>query len=109
MKQSNLHKLEEHLMAVSDPDSDNYGKHWSHKQIAETFAPSESTVKAVLEWLVAAGVKKEEIRKTQSMGWLEFNATVSEAEKLLRTEYWGWIHEETGQGHVGCEGYWIPE
>jgi len=109
MKQSNLHKLEEHLMAVSDPESKDYGKHWSHKQIAETFAPSESTMKAVFEWLIAAGVKKDGIRRTQSMGWVEFNATVLEAESLLRTEYWGWKHEETGQGHVGCEGYWVPE
>jgi len=109
MKQSNLHKLEEHLMAVSDPESTDYGKHWSHEQIAETFAPSKSTMRAVLEWLVAAGVRKEDIRRTQSMGWLEFNATVVEAERLLKTEYWGFKHEATGQGHVACEEYHLPE
>jgi hypothetical protein len=39
LKQRNLHKAQEYLMDVSDPESPNYGNHWSAKQVAETFAP----------------------------------------------------------------------
>ena len=39
LKQNNLDRGYEYLDDVSHPASPNYGKHWSAKQIAETFAP----------------------------------------------------------------------
>lgn len=47
LTQANLHKGDEFLMDVSHPDSENYGKHWSAKEVAEMFAPSEETVSSV--------------------------------------------------------------
>jgi len=45
--QSNLYNMEEYLMSVSDSASPNWNEHWSSKQIAETFAPSDETMEAV--------------------------------------------------------------
>lgn len=39
LKQSNLERGYEYLNDVSHPTSPNFGKHWSAKQVAETFAP----------------------------------------------------------------------
>jgi tripeptidyl-peptidase I len=39
LTQRNLDKAHEFLMDVSDPKSVNFGKHWTPKQVAETFAP----------------------------------------------------------------------
>lgn len=39
LKQSNLEKTWEWLSDVSHPESENYGRHWSAKQVAEAFAP----------------------------------------------------------------------
>ena len=39
LKQSNIDRGYEYLDDVSHPSSPNYGKHWTAKQVAETFAP----------------------------------------------------------------------
>lgn len=106
--QTNLDKAEEYLLSVSDPTSENYGKHWSAKEIANTFKPSNETLNAVLTWLVRAGISLQRIKKSQSLGWLEFNSTVNEAQNLLKTEYFKFKHT-SGAPHVGCTAYHIPE
>ncbi len=109
LKQENLGNIEEYLMDVSHPDSANYGKHWSHKTIAETFAPSIETVEKVHSWLTSAGISPERIKQSQSLSWLHFDATVEEAEDLLKTEYFLYVHQGTGQGQVACTEYHVPE
>ena len=108
LTQSNLDKGEEFLMKVSHPDSPSFGKYWSHKEIAEKFAPSRDSIDAVLTWLKDAGIAAERVTQTQSMGWLEFEATVIEAENLLKTKFELFRHT-TGKPHVGCMEYHIPE
>ncbi|MCJ1352337.1 MAG: hypothetical protein MMC33_002321 [Icmadophila ericetorum] len=108
LAQANMDRLEEMLMEVSHPESEKFGQHWSHKQIAETFAPTAETVQAVREWLESNGVAAERVTQTQSLGWLNFDATVEEAESLLKTEYKMYKHE-TGKPHVACTEYHVPE
>ena len=108
LKQSNLDKAEEYLMDVSHPQSPNYGQHWSAKKVAETFAPSQESLDAVTVWLKSSGISPERISRSQSMGWLTFDATVAEAENLLKTEFF--LHKHvTGKPHVGCDDYSVPE
>lgn len=107
LKQSNLDKAEEFLMEVSHPSSPKYGQHWSAKKVAETFAPSRESFDAVIVWLKSSGISPERISRSQSMGWLTFDATVAEAENLLKTEFF--MHKHiTGKPHVGCDDYSIP-
>ena len=106
--QTNLDKAEEYLLSVSDPTSENYGKHWSAEKIANTFKPSNETVDTVLTWLVRAGISLQRIKQSQSLGWLQFNCTVTEAQNLLKTEYYTFKHT-SGAPHVGCTAYHIPE
>lgn len=108
LTQSNLDKAEEFLMEVSHPSSPKYGQHWSSKQVAETFAPSRESFDAVLMWLKSSGISPERISRSQSMGWLTFDATVAEAENLLKTQFFMHKHT-TGKPHVGCDDYSIPE
>ena len=108
LTQSNLDKAEEYLMEVSHPDSPNFGKHWTHEEIANKFAPSHDTVQAVTSWLTASGISPERISRSQSLGWLKFDATVEEAESLLKTEYYVYKHR-TGKQHVSCSSYHVPE
>lgn len=81
--------------------------------LADSFIPthlysSSDNVDAVKAWLMSAGISRERIDKSQSMGWLTFHATIDEAEKLLDTKYHVYEHEETGQPHIACEEYKIP-
>lgn len=108
LKQRNLEKGHEFLMDVSDPTSENYGKHWTVQQVAETFAPALESVDAVTAWLVDSGIAEERISRSFSQGWLQFDATVSEAEDLLKTKYHVYKHN-TGQLHMACQEYGLPK
>ena len=131
LAQSNLEDLEEYLYDVSHPSSPNYGKHWSAGKVASTFAPSRQSVDAVRNWLLESGIESKRIKLSASGGWLEFKASVREAENLLHTSYNVYAHE-TGAQHVGewrnsfasvpfvrrqrswsahpaCESYHLPE
>lgn len=69
---------------------------------------SQTTVEAVKEWLSAHGISSDRVEQSQSLGWLNFDATVDEAESLLKTKYHIYEHEKTGQPHVACEEYSLP-
>ena len=108
LTQSNLDKLESYLMDVSHPDSENFGKHWTPEQVADTFAPSTETIDTAKEWLMSFGIDASRITSSPSRGWLHLDVTVKEAEDLLKTEYSTYGHE-TGVRQVACESYHVPE
>ena len=109
LTQRNLDKADEFLMAVSHPESPNFGNHWTAKQVAEAFAPTDETVTSVLDWLAETGISPDRVRQSQGLNWLHAEVTVEEAENLLRTKYHRYTHTRTGQAHVACEEYSIPE
>ena len=109
LTQGNLDKADEYLMEVSHPDSPRFGQHWSAKQIAETFAPSQETIDSVMYWLESSGIHPERISRSQSLGWLHFDITVEEAERLLKTKYHVYTYKANGKPHVACSKYHVPE
>ena len=101
LTQSNVDKLEEMLMDVSHPESPNYGKHKTPEEIIEIFAPSNSTIEAVLSWLEDSGFSGDRLALTINKGWIEVkDATVAEVEDLLNTEYHIYEHE-SGVQQIG--------
>ncbi|MCJ1300601.1 hypothetical protein MMC08_003398 [Hypocenomyce scalaris] len=108
LTQPNMDKADDFLMEVSHPASEKYGQHWTAKQVAEMFSPTQESVDAVTKWLILGGIAEERIWRSQSLGWLNFDATVEEAENLLKTEYHVYKHK-SGQPHVACNAYHVPE
>jgi tripeptidyl-peptidase I len=100
LKQKNIDRLEEFLTSVSHPQSIQYGQHWSLEQVARTFAPAPDTIDVVRDWLVSAGIPGERQSLTPSQGWIHFNATVVEVEKLLDSKYMIYRHG-SGVEHIG--------
>ena len=92
LSQNNLHKIEEMLLAVSHPDSAQYGKHYTPAEVVDTFAPSKETISTVVSWLTESGFSPDRLRLTASKGWIEVNATTAEVEDLLDTEYHVYTH-----------------
>ncbi|KAJ7367301.1 subtilisin-like protein [Mycena albidolilacea] len=100
--------LQSLLNDVSHPDSPNYGNHWSPARVAQHFAPSNETIQAVVSWIVKSGVPRDRVRVSKTKGWVQvLNATVAEAETLLKAEYHVFEHESDGQ-HVACDAYHLP-
>lgn len=94
VKQTNLAKLENVLMDVSDPRSANYGKHLSHRESRELIRPEAKSVQAVLDWLSEHSLKGS--KATFTGDFIDVDATVAQAEKLLGTEYFTYNHTDSG-------------
>lgn len=106
LTQSNIANIEDLLNDVAHPDSPNYGNHWTAAQIAQTFAPSKETIDTVREWLLWNGFDEKRVKVTKTKSWIEVNATVEEAEELLRTDYHVYAHD-SGKEHIGT-GFHLP-
>ncbi|KAI9615686.1 hypothetical protein KEM48_005564 [Puccinia striiformis f. sp. tritici PST-130] len=112
LKQSNLHTLHDELMKVSHPDSPSYGSHWSPEKVRQYFSPSEEAIREVTAWLKSqrsdwGGNYQPKMSKGGT--WLNIQLPLSEAEKLLDTKYHVYLHGETGQTHIACEDYKVPQ
>jgi tripeptidyl-peptidase-1 len=92
----------------SHPDSPNYGKYWSSEDVHNAFAPLDESVEAVREWLTGFGIHGSRIVHSDNKGWLAFDATADEAERLLRTEYFEHEHVYSSKMRVGCDEYDFP-
>lgn len=108
LSQANLDRFDDYMNSVSEPSSSSYGQHWTAKQVAEIFAPSDESHEAVRQWLESTGISRERVETSQSLGWVTVKATVEEAERLLKTKYHLFEHE-SGVPHVACEAYFVPE
>ncbi|EHK44450.1 uncharacterized protein TrAtP1_008994 [Trichoderma atroviride] len=108
LTQRNLERGAELLRDVSDPSSANYGKHWTRQQVAEMFEPSKETLDTVKRWLDSTGITADRIQHSRGNGWLTFNASAAEAEKLLQTEYYTYDHSIESRTAVGCDEYQLP-
>ncbi|KAI0505318.1 peptidase S8/S53 domain-containing protein [Xylaria bambusicola] len=108
-KQSNLMDGHNLLMDISNPKSKNYGKHLSAEEVVDFFAPLESSVQVVKNWLIEAGVEEYTISQSANKQWIQFDAPVNQIEDLLMTNYHVWEHKLTGTKDIGCDEYHIPK
>ncbi|KAI0007511.1 putative alkaline serine protease AorO [Xylariaceae sp. FL0662B] len=109
LKQPNLHVGHDLLMDISNPTSENYGKHLSAEEVVELFAPPETSVKAIENWLVEAGIPSHTISQSGNKQWIQFDAPVSQVEDLLMADYHVWEHVDTGVKNIACDEYHVPK
>ncbi|KAL4071281.1 peptidase S8/S53 domain-containing protein [Scleroderma yunnanense] len=108
LKQKNIEHVGEFLLDVSDPNSPNYGKHWTASDIVRKFAPSNDSIDAVRAWFLESGIEAHRITLSSSKGWINVHVSVEEAERLMNTEYNVYKHV-SGTKHIACEAYYLPE
>ena len=107
LRQNNLDMGYDGLMDISDPDSINYGKHWTLQQVHEFFQPHEASEGVVIEWLRDSGIDTTDISRYHNKGWLAIDLSVAEVERLLSTKYYE--HDVLGTTHLGCDDYSLPD
>ncbi len=69
----------------------------------DTFAPSDSTIDAVMSWLLDVGIEEHRIELSSAKNWIRVNLTIIEAETLLRTEYKVYEHRMTGKRSLAVD------
>lgn len=67
------------------------------------FAPSHDTIAAVVAWLASSDVSEDRIVLSDNKGWIGFDATAQEAEKLFLAEFYEHVHTQTGKLSVACD------
>lgn len=81
------------------PNPPTSKNNWSPEQVIATFAPSTETVDTVRNWLYEEGIDTSRVLILPKV-WIQGNATVEEAERLLQTQYNVYSHVR-GKRHVG--------
>ncbi|KAH6868439.1 peptidase S8/S53 domain-containing protein [Alternaria rosae] len=109
LKQQNLEHGARFVQDISDPTSPNFGKHWTAEQVNKKFAPLPVTINTTLDWVHAAGIEKSRIKLSAGNTRIKFSATVGEVEKLLQTEYHMFQDNQSGEHHIGADGYELPQ
>lgn len=74
----------------------------------DLFSPDAAGVDAVTEWLTAAGIPAQRISQSVNKQWIQFDATTTEAEELLFTEFHVYEHTQTGTQNIACDEYHVP-
>ncbi|RMY17954.1 hypothetical protein D0867_05667 [Hortaea werneckii] len=97
------------LDEVSDPTSTKYGKWYTAEEIHDIFAPTKEQVDGVYDWIRNSGIDPARISHSTNKQWVQFDAKVHEAERLLKTKYYHYEHAATGSKHVACDEYYVPE
>ena len=103
--------IDRHLLSVSDPKSESYGKHWTYEQVHELLTPSETSLDAVHRWLRRSHIKDEDIsRITPNGDFIEVKTTIGNANHMLNTKFGYWKHEKADLKHIRVEEhYFVPK
>ncbi|KAK5118876.1 hypothetical protein LTR62_000086 [Meristemomyces frigidus] len=109
LKQRNLEHGDRWLADISDPKSPNFGQHWSAEKVANAFMPHPDTSDKVTQWLTSSGIDASRLSHSKGRNWIEFDATVDEAEALLKTQYHTFQDKTTGGYRIACDSYSLPE
>ncbi|KAJ5164123.1 uncharacterized protein N7500_005953 [Penicillium coprophilum] len=96
------------LQKISDPSSEDYGKHLSADDVIDLFAPAEAAVASVKEWLLDAGIRAETISLSANKQWIQFDAHAKDVEELLLTDFFEYEHIGSGSLTVAVEQYHVP-
>ncbi|PNP37057.1 hypothetical protein TGAMA5MH_11028 [Trichoderma gamsii] len=73
------------------------------EEVIDFFAPPRSSVDAVIAWLTESGISADRIGQS----WLQFDASVEEAESLLYADFFLWEHN-SGSEDIAAEKYHVP-
>lgn len=106
-----LHSVNLHTDAAtysSDPNSPDYGKHYTKEQVVSTFAPDAKSVEAVKKWLIASGISADSIKQSSNQGWLSFETTAGKLESLLDAKYNQYSHPTRKGVYIGTDEYKLP-
>lgn len=107
LAQSNVDDGYGHLLEISDPRSEAYGRHWTTEEIHAKFAPSDAATERVLSWLHEHGHARERVASSASNGWLAVDMSAREAERLFATEYYEQENDDSSVVII-CDEYDPP-
>ncbi|KAM9993654.1 hypothetical protein ACTFIZ_011623 [Dictyostelium cf. discoideum] len=106
LNQRNLDVLENTLLDVSNPESVNYGKHWTSEQVADLVAPEPYVSKKVANYLKKNGCHNIENHRD----YIKATGSVDSVEKIFSVEMYNYKHNiKSDQAIIrSSETYQVP-
>lgn len=77
--------LEQTLLEVSTPNHHRYGKHLKRDELKAMLRPAAEATESIISWLENSGIPEADIEDDGE--WINFIATVSQAELMMDTEF----------------------
>ncbi|KAF2671016.1 tripeptidyl-peptidase 1 precursor [Microthyrium microscopicum] len=107
MKMAGWGELERHLYEVSDPSHARYGQHLTQDEVTQLSRPHGHALDSLHEWLASHGYTSEKLKYTPAKDWVKVSISVCDAEKLLKTKYSVFRHED-GTEVIRTPQYSLP-
>jgi subtilase family serine protease len=102
--QRNTDQLEAALLDVSDPDSPNYGKHWTREQVLDFVSPDPRATARLQKFL---SINK--IRSISEGDSLSVSSNVAALERVFQTEMYVFQHETGIPVTLATNQYSLPD
>lgn len=87
----NLDKLEQILYDISNPDSVNYGKHWTREEIA-SFTTNPTVIQTVENYLIKENIQI--LSKTQYSEYIKCSGRIEDWERIFATKFHEFEHKD---------------
>jgi len=109
VKQQNTDKIHEKIYDVSNPRSNQYGKHWTMKEIHDFLKPNDNSIDVILNWIEYYGIDKTSIEYlTSNRDFIRVKTSIKVANEMLNTQYAYWVNDK-GTKHMRVkDGYSVP-
>ena len=108
VKQKNMDELTSILYDISDPNSPNYGQHWSKDEVTG-FTSNLEGRDAVVSYLDSNGASV--VSETRAGEYITARASIKVWEKMFNTEFFVFrmIHSDAGvENYIRAEHYSVP-
>ncbi|KAF9699903.1 hypothetical protein EKO04_002091 [Ascochyta lentis] len=108
LRQRNLQKGEKLLLEFSNPESPKFGRHMSVQEATDFFAPEQSSVDIVTDWLVSSGISRHRVSQSTNKQWLQIRASVEELECLIYAKFSIFRRVGSRAQSIAAESYYLP-
>ncbi|KFY29324.1 hypothetical protein V493_02415 [Pseudogymnoascus sp. VKM F-4281 (FW-2241)] len=98
--------FEQTLLDVSTPDHPKYGQHLTGDELKHMLKPRDESTDSVMSWLGSAKIPASDIKNDGE--WVNFRATVAQAEELMSTKFYVYKHNEDKKEVIRTLHYSLP-
>ncbi|KAJ6114666.1 hypothetical protein N7486_000444 [Penicillium sp. IBT 16267x] len=98
--------FEQIVLDLSTPGHPSYGQHMSREQVRRLLRPSHDVSNQILSWLNSENISPDSIELDGN--WITFQAAVSQAERMLKTEFFSYRNKDNDITVVRALEYSVP-
>lgn len=106
VKSPDLAVFEQKVIELSTPGNPSYGQHMSREQVRQLLRPSPDVSNQILSWLNSENISPSTIEIDRN--WISFQATVSQAERMLKTKFFRYKNEDSDNTVIRALEYSVP-